>query len=133
MPKAILLILVMVTVAVAVAVGVCGILKAPLHPIDASLAAGIGLAGSIAGLLPIQFRADRTPVGLFQSAWVGSVLHMGVSAVLGIIALLVLKLSTPFVIWLLVMYWITLIGLCVALVKTLRSAGSGSAQQVSLA
>ena len=68
-----------------------------------------------------QARVDRSPVTLFQSVWIGSVLHMAIAAVLGILGILLLKLSTPFVVWLLVMYWITLIGLCVAFVKTLRS------------
>jgi len=133
MSKAILLILVLVTVAVAVGVGVCGALKVPMHALDASLAAGIAVIAAALGLLPIRFRADRTPVTLFQSAWLGSVLHMAVAAALGLAALFILKLSTPFVIWLLVMYWITLIGLCVALIKALRSVGSGPTQQAALA
>jgi len=133
MSKAILLILVLVTAAAAVGVSLCVILKVPMHALDASLAAGIGFAGAIAGLLPTRIRADRTPVGLFQSSWIGSVLHMAVAGALGIGALLLLKLDTAFVIWLLVMYWITLIGLCVALIKALRSTGSGPNQQAAFA
>jgi hypothetical protein len=129
--KAILLILVLVTAATAVGVTVCETAGLPMHTINAAIAAGIGLVAAIVGLLPLRFRADTTPVALFQSAWIGSIIHMAIAAALGIAALYLLKLATPFVVWLLMMYWITLMGLCVVFVKTLRSGELGPTQPIT--
>ena len=123
--KAILLILVLVTAAAAIGVTVCETAGLPLRTLDASMAAGVGLVAAIVGLLPLHFRTDRTPVALFQSAWIGSILHMALAATLGIATICLRKLTTSFVIWLLLMYWITLIGLCLAFVNTLRLNGMG--------
>jgi hypothetical protein len=124
--KAILLILVLVTACAAIGVSVCETAGLPMHTLDASLAAGIGLIASIAGLLPLHLRTDRTHIALFQSAWIGSILHMAISAALGVAGIYFLKLTTPFAVWLLVMYWITLIGLCTAFVKTMRTGAIGT-------
>jgi hypothetical protein len=124
--KAILLILVLVTACAAIGVTVCESAGLPMHTLDASLAASIGLIAAITGLLPLHLRNDRSPVALFQSAWIGSILHMAIAAALGIAGIYFLKLATPFVVWLLVMYWITLIGLCTAFIKTMRIGATGT-------
>jgi hypothetical protein len=121
--KAILLNLILVIAVVALGVSVCSTRGIAAHTSDAALAAAIGLIAVAVGLLPIHFRRDRTPVTMFQSAWIGSILHMGLALALGVGGICFFKLSTPFVLWLLAIYWITLIGLCVALVKTLRTIG----------
>jgi hypothetical protein len=136
MSKAILLIVALVSIALIVGESVCAATGSPLHGREAGLAGAIGLIAAITGLLPLQLRADRSAVALFQSAWIGSILHMAIAAALGMGAIYFLKLSTPFVVWLLAMYWMTLIGLCVVLVKAMRASGPvtdqpGSGQQVT--
>jgi hypothetical protein len=130
--KAILLILVLVTAAVAVGVSACGMAGIGLHTQDVALPAVIGIVAGIAGLVPLHLRIDRTPAGQLQSAWMGSILHMATAALLGIGCIYLLKRSTPFVVWLLAMYWISLIGLCIALARTLRSMGNGQGQVENL-
>jgi len=88
---------------------------------DAAIAALIGMTAVIAGLMPIRFAADRTATGLFQSAWIGSILHLTVFLALGSTIIFTWKPPTAFVMWLLAMYWLTLAGLCITLVKALRT------------
>jgi hypothetical protein len=92
------------------------------HPRDAAIAASIGFIAIIAGLLPVRFAADRGAINLFQSAWIGSILHLTAFLGLGGAVIFATKPSSAFVIWLLAMYWLTLIGLCSVMIKTLRSA-----------
>ncbi len=91
------------------------------HGRDAAVAAAIAILAVIAGLMPVRFAADRTAVGLFQSAWIGSILHLTVFLALGATVIFSCKPPTAFVIWLLAMYWLTLVALCVTLVRVIRS------------
>ena len=118
MSKPILLILLIVAVA-AIGVTIAG---NAAHPRDAAIAASIAIIAIIAGILPVRLAADRSAINLFQSAWIGSILHLTAFIGLGGAVIFATKPSSAFVIWLLAMYWLTLIGLCSVMIKTLRSA-----------
>ena len=85
------------------------------------IASGICLFAAEMGLLPLLRHRNAPPATTFQAAFIGSVLHLGVTAVLAIVVMLSLKPGTSFVFWLLAMYWLTLIGLCTLFVKKLRT------------
>ena len=118
MSKPILLILLIAAVAVSGA----SLYGNAAHPRDAAIAVSIGIIAIVAGLLPVRLAADRSAINLFQSAWIGSILHLTVFLGFGIAILYATKPSSAFVIWLLAMYWVTLIGLCSVMIKTLRTA-----------
>jgi hypothetical protein len=118
MSKPILLILLIAAVAV-IGASIAG---NAAHPRDAAIAASIGVVAIVAGLLPVRFAADRSAINLFQSAWIGSILHLTAFIGLGGAYIFATKPSSAFVIWLLAMYWLTLIGLCSVMIKTLRGA-----------
>ena len=86
-----------------------------------SLAAAIGLVAGEAGLLPLLLHTGDDPATRFQSAWIGTVLHLGLAVMLSVLVLLLLKPGMPFVYWLLGMYWLTLICLCTVMVGVFRS------------
>jgi hypothetical protein len=128
------LILLILLIAAAAVIG-AAMVGSAAHPRDAAIAASIGLIAIVAGLLPVRFAADRSAINLFQSAWIGSILHLTAFIGLGGAIIFATKPSSAFVIWLLAMYWLTLIGLCSVMIKTLRSAapqmpGALTTQQV---
>jgi len=85
------------------------------------VAAGVGLVASETALLPIVFKRNAPPVEMFQRAFIGTVLHLGLAAILGTTAVFTLRLGNNFVFWLLGSYWITLTGLCMVFVRVLRA------------
>ena len=91
------------------------------------IAAAIGLVASEIALLPTLLRPRKNPADEFQQAFLGTVLHLGLAAVLGAVAVFVLKPGDSFVYWLLGLYWITLIGLCVVFVGILRAHAPSAA------
>jgi hypothetical protein len=121
MSKPILVILILIASAAIIG----SVVDSGSHARDAAIAAVIGTFAIIAGLLPVRFAADRTAVGLFQSAWIGSILHLTVFLALsGTVIFTRSSLGKPptaFVMWLLGMYWLTLAGLCITLVRVMRS------------
>ena len=108
-----------VVVAAAAGVGLCRAMHVPADPVE--IAAGIGLIAGTAALLPIGFYRGTDPVTRFQMAWIGTILHMTLSAGLGAIGLFALHLQmTRFVVSLLAMYSVTLVGVCAVLIKAMR-------------
>ncbi len=91
------------------------------HGHDEAISAVIGMTAVLAGIMPVRVAADRTAVGLFQSAWIGSILHLTVFLALGAAVIFSLKPPTAFVMWLLLMYWLTLAGLCITFVRAMRT------------
>jgi hypothetical protein len=128
--KPILLIAGAIAVAVAGGIGCRAITGTPAHVREAAMAAGVGLVAAIGGLLPLQLNSDRSAVNLFQSAWIGSILHLTAFLAFGALVIFTLKPPTAFVVWLLAMYWLTLLGLCAVMVRTMRTCtgAAGSAQ-----
>ena len=110
-------------IAVAVVVGKCT--GASIQWPAMLLAAAIGLISGEAGLLPLLLHQGDDPAGRFQSAWIGTVLHLGLAVMLSALVLLMLKPGTVFVYWLLGMYWLTLICLCTVMVRVFRSPAMG--------
>ena len=87
----------------------------------------IATLAAMAADLPFLLQNLRSPVATFQSAWIGSILHMTGFLVLGAVVVFMNKPPTAFVIWLLVAYWVTLAGLAAVMVRVMRSAAPAGA------
>jgi len=112
---------VLVVLAAATGVAVCRGAGANPHIPEMLVASGICLAATALAMIPIQkLPADANHAALFQAAFLGSVIHMGLCIALGAVILFWRKPGSAFIYWLLAMYWLTLIGLCVTFVKRLR-------------
>ena len=116
--KAILLIPQLIALPAAVGIGMG-------HTRDAALAAVIAFAAVTLALLPMQFRTDRSPATTFQFAWISSILHLATFLALGATIIFVWKPPLTFALWLLAMYWLTLVGLCIVLVSVIRQPAAG--------
>jgi hypothetical protein len=90
------------------------------NPVLILAAAGIALVASELAVIPIVFNKSKDPGDVFLKALVGTVLHLGLSVVMGAVGIFALKLGSVFVYWLLGAYWITLIGLCIVFVRLFR-------------
>lgn len=90
---------------------------------DLSLACVIALAAATLALIPalLQRNVAQT-AGMFQASLIGTVFHLGLILVTGLILVMTKRATTPFVLWLLGAYWATLIGLCVVFAKLIRTA-----------
>jgi hypothetical protein len=91
-----------------------------LSPVPILIAAGIGLVASELGVLPIIVKRGGDAGDRFLKGLVGTVLHLGACVVLAAVAIFGFKLGSAFVYCMLGAYWITLIGLCMVLVRLLR-------------
>ena len=91
------------------------------NPVSILAAAGIVVVATELALLPVVLNKSKKPADVFFKAFIGTVLHLGLSVILGAVGILGFKLGSVFVYWLLGAYWITLIGLCMVFVRLLRS------------
>jgi hypothetical protein len=113
---------VMVIASAAVGVGVCRAASVNPHVPEMLVACGICLLAAAMGMIPIARQPkEASAAALFQSAFLGSVLHLAGAVAFAALVLFWRKPGTPFIYWLLVMYWLTLIGLCAVFVKRLRT------------
>jgi hypothetical protein len=111
--------------------GICRAVGVDPHGRDVALAAAIALVAACAGAAPIAFRRGVAADigGIFQACFLGTVLHLATAVVLTVVVLLTLRPGNAFVYWMLVMYWLTLGGLCAIFVRTLRKPTSGAPGQ----
>jgi len=113
----------LVVLAAATGIFVCRAVGANPHIPEMLIAGGICLLSAALAMIPILRQpAHATHAGLFQSAFLGSVIHLALCIALAAIILFWRKPGSAFIYWLLAMYWLTLIGLCTAFVKRLRVA-----------
>ena len=111
---------VVVALAAAMNIVVCRLVGADPHLRPMLAAAGICLLAAELGILPAAL-GSRAPVDLMRATLAGSAIHLLVAVAMGALVILVLRPGTPFIFWLLAMYWITLITLCVVFVRFMRA------------
>lgn len=98
------------------------------NPIDLVAAGAIGIAAGTIGLLPILAGGRKDPVGAFQLAFAGTVLHLLTAVALAAIAVAIhlVAVQIPFMCWLMAAYWTSLIALVWQLRRLLlTTAGIG--------
>jgi len=80
------------------------------------------VAGAAAGAILVKSRESTQPV-VAQAALVGLTLQMLASlALCGVVYLVGIPVNTPFALWLLAFYWVTLTVLATAFVKLMKTA-----------
>jgi hypothetical protein len=86
----------------------CGV---RIHAIDPLVAGVISAAAGILGIFPIAVSKRKDPVGIFQLALVGTVLHLFGAVALTVTAMAVHLVAARlgFMSWLLAGYWLSLI------------------------
>jgi hypothetical protein len=105
----------------AVSAGVCRAMGWNAHVGAMALAAGACVLALLAGVGPIAFAGGANMVTMFQTALVGSVLHMVTCAVLAVAAVAGLHGGNVFVYWMLAFYWLTLVELVAIFVARMRA------------
>src|ERR1700729_194793 len=111
--KSLLLMLLVVATVLAVPTLVLMTCGVRINPIDSLTAGAIAAAAGAIGLLPILVGRRKDPVGIFQLALVGTVLHLlsAVALAATAVAIHLVMVRMPFMCWLLVGYWASLITL----------------------
>jgi hypothetical protein len=90
------------------------------------LACGICLVASEAAIVPALL--NRKPLAaLVQATFLGTVIHLGFTGILGLVTLFALDPGTSFVYWLLGMYWLTLLTTSAVFIKLVRTKPDATA------
>jgi hypothetical protein len=110
-----------VIAAVAASAGVCRAIGWGAHIGEMALAAGVCVLALLAGVAPISFAGGATLITMFQTALIGSVLHMGTCLALAFAAVVGLHRGDVFVYWMLAFYWLTLMELVMIFVARMRA------------
>jgi hypothetical protein len=126
--KALFLMPVIVAAVLLAAYSALAIFGVRISPIDPTTAGAIGIAAGTIGLLPILAGGRKDPVGAFQLAFAGTVLHLlsAVALAAAAVAILLVAIQIPFMCWLMAAYWVSLITLVWQLRRLLlTTAGIG--------
>lgn len=105
-----------------------------MNPIDPITAGAVGIAAGTIGLLPILAGGRKDPVGAFQLAFVGTILHLLTSVALASVAVAIhlVAVQIPFMSWLMAAYWVSLITLVWQLRRLLlTTAGIGQNRTIA--
>jgi hypothetical protein len=104
------------------------------NPINLVAAGAIAIAAGTVGLLPILAGGRKDPVGAFQLAFAGTVLHLLTAVALAAVAVAIrlVAVQIPFMCWLMAAYWISLITLVWQLRRLLLTT-SGIGQNGTIA
>lgn len=110
-----------VIVAAAAGAGVCRAVGINPHFHELLIACGLaGLAATL-GVFPILRLSHPSAAIGFQAAFLGSLLHL-LLCLVGASAIILLRHpADAFVYWMLVLYWLTLFGMCWVFVSRLRA------------
>ena len=119
---------VLVAVTVAAGLAACRLAGVDPHGREAALAAAVTVGASVvAGAVLLVGRLQPpTPAGPTVSALLAMVAHLGAVGLLSLAVLMTPGLATgPFALWVLGLFWATLMGLAGVCVWTVRSAAAG--------
>lgn len=133
--KAMLIIPITVLGALAAAAGMCVLAGVQPHGRDLLLAAIVAIAAAEVGLAPMLLLRSTEPTTRAQVALGGTVAHMLITILLAAAVMVgrVVEPATPFVLWLIGAYWISLALLVKTLIVVLsRTAVGGEAKQQGL-
>ncbi len=105
----------------------CRLNGANFHAHELIAAAGIGLVASeVAVALAVTQRGADT-VQMAQAALMALAAQLLLSLALSAVMMLCHFVGPAFVWWMLVMFWVTLLGVCTVLVRAVRAAAASSA------
>ena len=112
---------VLLIVASLAGVGVARLAGFSPHLHELVLAVITALVASEISLIPHLLKIENTPAATFQAAFLGTVLHLALFLVQGVVIVLTIKPGSAFIWWLMPLYWVTLIGLCSIFIRTMRA------------
>ena len=112
---------VVVIVAAAAGAGVCRALGIDPHVHELLIACGLTALAELLGVFPIVRLSHPSPATGFQAAFLGSVIHLALCLAGAFTIILLRRPSDAFVYWMLVLYWLTLSGMCGVFVSRLRT------------
>ncbi len=119
---------VLVIVTAMIGVVVCRAFGVDPHARTLLGAASVCVAVAELSLVPSLLNANTAPAAVFQAAFLGTVIHLGLVAAVAGAVVFTLKPDTSFVYWILLMYWVTLIGLCVGFIRAVRTSARSAAR-----
>ncbi len=119
---------VLVIVIAVIGVVLCRALGMDPHVKTLLGAAAVCVTVAELALVPSMLNTQTGPAAVFQAAFLGTVIHLGFVAAVSGAVVFTLKPHTSFVYWVLLMYWVTLIGLCVGFIRAVRSSASSAAK-----
>ena len=116
-----------------IATAVFGVVACRVLGVDPHLrtllgASAVCLAVAELSIVPSLLTTETGPAAAFQAAFLGTVIHLGLVAAAAGAVVFTLKPDTSFVYWVLLMYWVTLIGLCVGFIRSVRSSAQSAAK-----
>ena len=114
-----------VLISAAAGVAACSAAGVNPHVREMLLACAICIFASEAALVP-AFLNRRPIAALIQGTFLGTVMHLALVAILGLVAMLVLKPGNAFVYWLLAIYWLTLVATSAVFIKMVRTKDPGA-------
>ncbi len=123
---------VILALAVGLGIAVCRLFGADPHVRELLIAATVCLISVEAGVMPLVRRKVGDPGALFQAGFAGTLLHLVLAAGLAATVMFGWKAGNAFAYWLLALYWVTLLGLCLVIVKRLRASERGAATTTTM-
>jgi hypothetical protein len=93
-----------------------------IHQQDIILAAGSTLIASELALLPLLFCRRASQDTVAQAGLISTVVHLFLSAGIGFAVSACLRLGQPFLYWLVMFYWATLITISIVAVRAVKAA-----------
>jgi hypothetical protein len=106
---------------------ICRLSGADVHPRDLIAAAGIGLIAAEIAVIAAVIRRGTDTAQTAMNALVALVLQMLLSIALAAAAMFSQQVGRAFVWWMLIMFWVTLLGVSAVLVRLVRTAAAASA------
>lgn len=95
-----------------------------LHLRSMTIAMGCCLLAAEVGMVPLIVAWRKSTVELAQAALIGTGTQLLFSAVLGCAALLMLKFEKAFVMWLILSYWLMLLGVAGSYIRAVRGSAA---------
>jgi len=92
------------------------------HMRDMLFAVAAVMLGCVASALPFWLSRGSDQAGAAQAGLVATIAHLFVSVAVAAVVFLALRAGLPFTLWMLALYWATLIVVVVAAIRTVRAA-----------
>jgi hypothetical protein len=96
------------------------------HVRDMLIAAAVVTVACVASALPLWLSSGSDQAGAAQAGLVATMAHLFVSVAIAAVVFLTLRAGLPFTLWMLAMYWATLIVVVVAAIRVVRAAPAGA-------
>lgn len=124
--RSLLWIILALVAAAAAGMACCAAAGWAVHPREMSVALGVIVIASAAGVLPVIFNREAPAETVARIALVGSGLHLmlGLALAVGLWLAGAARAAEPFAMWLIVFYWVSLVMVATTLVRCMKRAAA---------